>query len=599
MTASSPEIVGTFGMVSSTHWLATAVAMSVLERGGNAFDAVVAGGFALHAAQPQQNGPGGEAPAIIWSADEQRTRVLNGQGTAPALASITRYTDLGLSAVPGTGLLAATTPGAVGSWLLLLAEYGTFTLRDVLEPAISLLRTGIWAGSHLRGELASVEELFTAEWSTSEELWGGAQRASSSGDLVKNPTLAATYERLLSEAESASGDREAQIEAARVAWYSGFVAEAIDRFSRETAWLDTSGERHSGLITGDDMATWRAAFEAPLTYDYHGTTVAKADAWSQGPVFLQQLALLEGFPLGTGELSEEEETHIVIEASKLAYADRDAWYGGSAEADIITALLDPAYSAARRDLIGLTASTELRAGSPLGRTPRFSTWTPDVAASALSAGAGEPNRAGAGEPNRVTSTVVYGDTCHIDVADSFGNMVSATPSGGWLQSSPAIPGLGFCLGTRAQMFWLEPGLPTSLVPGTRPRTTLSPGLALRDGTPWMAFGTPGGDQQDQWALGFFLGVVHGAGGLRGAMDRPRFQSEHVWNSFYPRVALPNRLVIESDWAPAVLDGLAARGHDLVEVPAGTLGKVTAVTREGSLLRAVADSRAGEPYAAGR
>jgi gamma-glutamyltranspeptidase/glutathione hydrolase len=234
------------------------------------------------------------------------------------------------------------------------------------------------------------------------------------------------------------------------------------------------------------------------------------------------------------------------------------------------------------------------------RPPKLGTWRADVATS--DSGVGEPNRAGAGagEPNaRVATTHVYGDTCHIDVVDVHGNMVSATPSGGWLQSSPAIPGLGFCLGTRGQMCWLEPGLPGSLAPGKRPRTTLSPGLALRDGEPWMAFGTPGGDQQDQWALGFFLGAVHGGTGLRAAMDRPRINSEHVASSFYPRVASPNRLIVEADVAPEVLSGLRRRGHDLVEVQAHSQGKVTAVTRTGSLLRAVADTRAGEPYAAGR
>src|SRR6185312_2375184 len=314
--------------------------------------------------------------------------------------------------------------------------------------------------------------------------------------------LAATYKRVLAEAAAAGGNRERQIDHARDAWYRGFVAEAIDRFCRTEKVLDSSGRRHSGLLTADDMACWQAPVEAPLTYDYKGYTVVKGGAWSQGPVLLQQLALLQGFDLDDTDPMGADFVHVVIECAKLAYADREAWYGDPDFVDVpMPTLLGAAYNDARRQLVDERASIELRPGSPDGRAPRFLVGGEEL--SPLAAGIGEPTvgalAAGIGEPTTSPMGAVAGDTCHIDVIDRWGNMVSATPSGGWLQSSPVIPELGFCLGTRMQMFWLEEGLPASLAPGRRPRSTLSPSIALRDGEPYLAFGTPGGDQQDQWS----------------------------------------------------------------------------------------------------
>jgi gamma-glutamyltranspeptidase/glutathione hydrolase len=590
-----PEIVGTFGAVASTHWLATAVAMGMLERGGNAFDAAAAGGFALQAAQPHQHGPGGELPVVFWSADEQRTRVLCGQGVAPAAATPAAFAALGLDAVPGTGLLAACVPGVFDGWMALLAEYGALPLREVLAPTIALLEGGVAAGPWVTAELDAVADHFSDAWPTSEAQWAPQRASIADGGLLRQPALAATYRRVLQHAEAAGPTREAQIEAARSIWSTGFVAEAIDAFAR-TAWLDTSGRAHAGLLTGDDIARWSAGFEEPAAVEYGRYTVAKTDLWGQGPVFLQQLALLRGFPLA--DLSEAERAHVVLEASKLAFADREAWYGDApSRPDVLGELLSPAYTDGRRALIGSTADTSVRPGSPLGLAPRLP--APTSSAGRLGAGVGEPTRGdGVGEPTRRERASVYGDTVHLDVADRWGNLVSATPSGGWLQSSPTVPDLGFALGTRAQMFWLEEGLPSSLVPGTRPRTTLSPGLVLRDGEPWLALGTPGGDQQDQWALGVFLRAVHGDS-LSGAIAAPRIHSEHVAQSFYPRPAAPNRAVAEADAPAEVLTDLRARGHEVVEVGAGSQGKVTAVTTAAGVLRAAADGRFGEPHATGR
>ncbi|MBX6747774.1 MAG: gamma-glutamyltransferase, partial [Acetobacteraceae bacterium] len=399
-----------------------------------------------------------------------------------------------------------------------------------------------------------VRPLFETAWPTSAALWlrnGGPEP----GGLYANPVLADTYERVVREAEAAGSDRETQIEAARNAWYRGFVAEAIIRFSRSFEALDTSGHRHTGLLTAEDLAGWQATVEEPLSYTYRGHTVLKCGPWSQGPTMLQTLALLEGFDIASMDPVGPDFVHTVVEAMKLAFADREAFYGDPAFVDVpMQTLLSPAYNEARRKLIGDRASLEFRPGSPDGRVPRT-----DYAAAvrraeelAMAAGTGEPTVSRLGASG--------GDTCHVDVIDRWGNMVSATPSAGWLQSSPAIPELGFCLGTRCQMFWLDETLPNGLQSGKRPRTTLSPSMVLREGKPWMAFGTPGGEQQDQWQPIMLLRMVDHRFNIQQAIDLPSFHSEHWISSFWPRGAKPGKLVLEGRFAPEVLAELQARGH---------------------------------------
>jgi gamma-glutamyltranspeptidase/glutathione hydrolase len=589
-----PELTGDFGMVASTHWLASAAGMSVLERGGNAFDAAVTAGFVLQVVEPHLNGPGGDMPVLVWNEAEERATAVCGQGTAPASATIEHYTGLGLDLVPGTGLLAATVPGAFGAWLLMLERWGTWPLEDVLAPAISYAENGFPAIGRITETIGTVERTFTEDWPTSAAVWMPEGRVPAAGSRLRNPTLAATYRRIAETARTASGGREAGIAAARTAWYSGFVAEAIARFCAETAWRDSSGREHGGLLTGDDLAGWAATTEEPLGYDYHGHRVLKTGPWGQGPVFLQQLALLSGLDLEAAELLSADYIHTITEAAKLAFADREAWYGDPEHTRVpMETLLGADYNTARRALIGAEASLELRPGSPDGRNPLLPASAPGTSA---------PVGDGVGEPTVRADGRVSGDTCHLDVADRHGNLVSATPSGGWLQSSPVIPELGFCLGTRAQMFWLEPGLPSSLRPGSRPRTTLSPSLALRDGRPWMAFGTPGGDQQDQWSLNFFLSVVHGGLNLQEAVDAPMFHSVHFPSSFYPRGSRPGGMVVEERIDPAVLAELRRRGHDVDVQGPWSLGRLSAVTRDSGapgFLRAAANPRGAQGYAVGR
>ncbi len=558
-----PELKGTFGMVTSTHWLATAAGMAVLERGGNAFDAAVATGFTLQVVEPHLNGPGGDLPAIFWSAERGEPLVLCAQGVAPRSATIERYRADGLDLVPGTGLLAACVPGAFGGWLALLAEHGTWRLADVLEFAIGYADDGYPLVPGIPFTIRAVEQLLLG-WPGSAELYLPAPQP---GSVFRNPALAATYRRIVEE--SRGGSREEEIERARLLFYEGFVADAIDRFCAA----------NGGLLDGHDLATWRATFERPVTYDFHGLTVCKTPPWGQGPVFLQQLALLAGFDLAAA--TDAEYVHTVVECAKLAFADREAFYGDPDAVDVpLERLLSTKYSDERRRLVGEDASAELRPGG--GRLPTLVTAAVDL-------GAGEPTRA-----------VGSGDTVHLDVADRFGNLVSATPSGGWLQSSPVIPELGWPLGTRAQMFWLEEGLPSSLRPGTRPRTTLSPSLALRDGSPYLAFGTPGGDQQDQWPLHVFLRHVVFGDDLQAAIDAPSFHTDHFPSSFHPRQSAPLSLALEERWGREVAEDLRRRGHDVEMTGPWSLGRVGAVARGADgLLRAGADARGVQGYAAGR
>ncbi|MBB3662620.1 gamma-glutamyltranspeptidase/glutathione hydrolase [Prauserella sediminis] len=583
-----PELAGTHGMVASTHWLASASGMAVLEDGGNAFDAAVAAGFVLQVAEPHLNGPGGQVPAIFAPAGGG-PRVLCGQGGAPAAATIGHFDDLGLKLIPGSGLLPATVPGAWDAWLLLLRDYGTKPLRDVLGYAISYAWNGIPVLGRIASTIDTVSDLFATHWPTSAQLWLPDGDTPTVGSLHSNRVLARTWQRLLGEAETVSG-REEQIDAARRAWAQGFVAEAVDAFSR-TAFRDDSGRDHAGLLTGDDLASWEASYEDAIVADFGEWSLVKCGAWTQGPALVQQLRILEELDLSYVDGKPTARTiHLATEAAKLAFADREAWYGDTGDVPI-ERLLSREYAAQRRALIGDEASDRLRPGGDDARMPKMIERTRNTAAG--SGAIGEPTV----EPQGRTR----GDTVHIDVVDAAGNIVSATPSGGWLQSSPTIPELGFCLDSRAQMFWLEDGLPNSLAPGKRPRITLSPSMALRDGEPTLAFGTPGGDQQDQWQLCFWLAHVGAGVNLQESIDAPAWHTTAFPSSFYPRAWTPKELVVESRVGEGVLAELSDRGHDVVDAGPWALGRLSAVSRDpnGGILRAAANARGMQGYAVGR
>ncbi|OHY98256.1 gamma-glutamyltransferase family protein [Salinicola sp. MIT1003] len=587
-----PEIKGTFGAVSSTHWLASSVGMAMLEKGGNAFDAAVAAGFVLQIVEPHLNGPGGEVPIIVKRPQDDAPRVICGQGVTPAAARPEAFSELGLKTVPGTGLLPAVVPGAFDAWMLLLRDYGSLPLETVLEPAIGYARDGYPLLARAVSSILPVIDFFQKEWPSSAAQWLVNGRAPKPDALFRSPAIAATYQRIVDEAKATGNDRETQIERARICFYEGFVAEAIDVFYRDRPLMDSSGTPHRGLLTGDDMAAWRASEEASTSYDYAGFTVHKTGPWGQGPVFLQQLALLKEVDFSAMAPDSADFVHTVAEAAKLAFADREAWYGDPRFTDVpLSQLLSDDYNHGRRRLIGNEASTLMRPGLAGGEA--------NIAAILALAGSEPTIGPGGGEPTFAPLPEVEGDTVHLDVVDRFGNMVSATPSGGWLQSSPAVPGLGFSISTRAQMTWLTPGLPTSLRPRMRPRTTLTPTLITRNGEGYMALGSPGGDQQDQWSLIVFLRRIHYGLGLQASIDSPLFQMRHFPASFHPRECVLNRLLIEGRFPQTTLEALERFGHDVRIQDDWSLGRVCAVSRQDGMVHAGATPRHMQGYAVGR
>ncbi|TAV50877.1 gamma-glutamyltransferase family protein [Rhizobium leguminosarum] len=587
-----PEILGTFGVVTSTHWIASAVGMSILEKGGNAFDAAVATGFVLQIVEPHLCGPGGDLPAVIYSKRKDKVEVICAQGPAPAGATIEHYTAEGLSLIPGDGLLATVIPGSFDGWMLMLRDYGSLSVRDVLEPAIYYAEHGHPMLPRVSATIKGLAAFFEKEWPTSYETWLPGGSAPEAHANFRNPVLAETWKRIIAEAETKSG-REAQVQAARDAFYRGFVAEKIDDYLKTAEVMDASGNRHKGVLAASDMANWSATIEEPLTYDYHGWTIAKIGPWGQGPVFLQTLSILKGFDLAAMDPTGADFVHTVVEAMKLAFADREVYYGDPNFSEIPVAhLLSQTYAAARRKLIGADASFDLRPGIVPGFEAQHDLTMTMLGADSKTGAVYEPTMAHLSEKR--------GDTVHIDVIDRDGNMVSVTPSGGWLQSSPIVPGLGFCLNSRAQMFWLKPGLPTSLAPGKRPRTTLTPSLGLYEGRPTLAFGTPGGDQQEQWQLSFFLRYINHKLNLQAAIDQPLFHTSHFPGSFYPRTREPGSLMAEANFGPDVLDALRRKGHKLTVADPWTIGRLTAARRDADgLLRAAATPRLMQAYAIGR
>lgn len=608
VSTTRPELAGTFGMVSATHWIGAQAAMAMLERGGNAVDAAVAGGLALQVAEPQQNGPGGDL-TLIFAKPGSAPRVLCAQGPAPERADTGAFRERGLGQIPGTGLLAAAIPGATLGWLTLLADHGTLSFADVVGPALRVAEEGVPVTARLASVLERMAPHFVRHWTSSAALYAPGGVPHPVGSLLQNPALAATWRGLMEAEASASANgagRRESLAAVVREWTEGFVAKAVDAFCR-IPQRDSSGREHEGLLTARDLAAWRPHYEPTVSVDFRGWTVHKCGFWSQGPAFLQQLMILDAVPgFGEGLLAPGTKgyMHTILEATKLALADRDAWYGDSPEIPG-EELLSMDYAADRARLIGELASLEIRPGAPGGRSPRL----PDLTVREEFDAAGVN---GLGEPNAVRALLEANslpdaqgrartDTVHLDVVDRWGMMVSAMPSGGWLSSSPVIPELGFPLGTRLQMAWLEEGLPNTLAPGRRPRTTLSPSLATRGGEAVLAFGSPGGDQQDQWQPHFFLEVALSGAGLQEAIEAPAFHSVHLPSSFYPHESQPGVALVEGRIGQDVVDGLRARGHRVGIAGSWQIGRLCAVAREPAtgLLRAGADPRGMTAYAVGR
>lgn len=589
-----PPLRGSRCAVAATHWLASSTAVTTLAAGGNAFDAAAAAGFVLQVVEPHSNGLGGDVVILVCPAGTGPVRTVCGQGPMPAAASPEAFAQLGLTSVPAAGLLPATVPGAFGAWIRLLAEYGTLPLPAILDAAIDYATNGYPLLAGAAHTIAAMQPLFADAWPESGRTYLVDGRAPAPGTRMRNPALAETFRRLLRAAESArAAGRESGLAAAHDAFYCGFVAEGIDRFAR-TEVLDSTGRRHPGLLRGEDLAGWQPGVEDCVRLAWHDIEVFKPGPWSQGPLLLQQLGILAEDDLSALDPGTADYVHLLTETAKLALADREAWYGDPPGVPV-EALLDPDYLARRRALIGDRAAWD---PAP-GRLTAAAGWIPDAEPATPSDDEvpgwmhqlriGIPTLAARGGP---------GNTCTVAVADRHGNLCVAVPSGGWLKSSPVIPGLGLSLGTRGQTMWLCPGHPNSLRPGRRPRTTLSPTIARRAGEPFLALGTPGGDQQDQWTLQALLRVAAFGQDLPEAVEVPAFHSDHFSQSFSPRTARPGTVVVERSLGEAVLTELRRRGHALDVVAPGTLGKVCAVGVEPGtgFLRAAAGPRGRQAYA---
>jgi gamma-glutamyltranspeptidase/glutathione hydrolase len=537
-----PTLMSTRAMVVSEHYLSAEAGMRLLQAGGNAFDAAVAATLVEGVVNPHMHTFGGELAALCYVAGEKRVFAVDGNTMAPRAATIDWFRAHGHALIPMAGALPAGPPAVPHALLTVLGRFGTRSFAEVVTPALELTEGGFPlhpalrgpAPAHLLGDfsLAGGGELFLGAWRSTGAVYLPEGRLPDVGDLVRNPDLGITFRRLIAAEERAAGHgRGHGIAAAIDAFYRGEIADLIVRHATALG----------GLLARPDLEAYASRVEDPVSLDYRGYTVHKCGPWSQGPVFLQQLSLLAGFDLARLEHNGLDYVHTIAEAAKLAFADREQWYGDPAFTDVpLAELLDARYADARRTLI-------------------------DPAHASDAQRPGDPRRGRALlEDEEIFAARDWGrGTVYVAAVDRERNMASFTPSGAWLATSPVIDGLGFPLGTRVQTFFLDPRHPNALAPGKRPRTTLTPTLVLRDGAPAMVLGTQGGDQQDQWTVQVFLNLVEFGMPVQEAIEAARFSSAHFPQSFFPHNATPRGLRLEGRIAPAVRDALAARGHAII------------------------------------
>jgi gamma-glutamyltranspeptidase/glutathione hydrolase len=565
--------MGANGVVTSTHYLASVAGLKALQDGGNAVDAGATMWFCLTLLKPHLVGPAGEAPILLYWADEEKVIAVNGQGPAPMNATIDWFLEQGYPMIPEDGFTPAVVPGAYDAWLMTLEEYGTFTLGRVMEPALRIASDGFPVYPTLRAFLERARDRFLSEWPASAETYIPGGEVPDIGQLLRNPGWHRTFNEV-AEVESRAGSRSAGIDAARKHFYDGPIARAIVEFTQSFRCRDVYGKENHGLVTLEDFHRYAARFEEPLTVKYRGIDVYKCGPWCQGPVFLQQLNLLEGYDLRGMGHNTVEYLHTWIECAKLAFADREQYYADPDYVDVpLGMLLSKEYAGDRRELVD-----------------------PDEASMLLRPGGVEPMAL----EERSERSGFEGDTVHLDAIDRDGNMLAATPSGGWIRASPLVPGLGFPLGTRGQFFHLDPGHVERLEPGKKPSTTLTPSLALKDGRQYMAFGTPGGDRQDQWTLQFFLNHVEFGMNVQEALDAPTVHSNHFPGSFWPHTVKPGEVAVEPRIPGDVVKGLEKKGHRIAMSRPWSHGRCLAIRidPDTGVMYGGASPRTGEPYALG-
>ena len=579
-----PLVGGVTHMVSAGHYLATAAGYRILEQGGNAIDAGVAAGIAINVTLPQYTSFGGVAPIIIHHAASGETREISGLGRWPAAASADYFRQRHGGELPH-GVMRTVTPAAPDAWLTALERYGTMSFEQVATPALELAAGGFPIPATLHRALVSsgdniiLDEGDTSRWASTMSIFYPAGRALAAGDLLVQSDLARTFQRLIDAERAAAGQgqgRDAAIRAARNRFYCGDIAQEMVNFIQ--------GE--GGWLTMDDLAGFAVGISEPPSIDYRGTTVYACGAWCQGPALLQTLNILQGCDLAAMGHNSADYLHTVLEALKLAFADRHAYIGDPDFTAVpLEGLLSPEYVARRRQEIDpARAHPEMPdAGDPwLYQTDAFG------------------RRPAAAKPEPVAGPLAA-DTSYICAVDRWGNAFSATPSDGF-GGAPIVPGLGFMVSARGAQSWLDDDHPSSLAPGKRPRLTPNPALAMRAGRPWLPFGTPGGDVQPQSMAQLFLNVAEFGMDVQQAIEAPRASTWSFPNSFWPHAYRPGLVGVEGRIAPPVVEELRRRGHnvDVWNDWTPRMGSLCAieVDRQRNALHGGADLRR-DAYAMGR
>jgi gamma-glutamyltranspeptidase/glutathione hydrolase len=549
-----PPVIGRNAGVSAGHPLTTAAALEILQQGGNAFDAGVAALLVGGTVEQDLYGIGGEALILVYPQSEKKVTSIAGQGWAAASANVDDYLRDGKT-LEGKGLDPAVVPGAMHAALTVLERWGTMSFEQVSKRAIEYAEHGF----PLRGRTTnsiSREIDFINEWPDNRRTWlkpdGSFYRA---GETIKLPGLANTYKRMV-EAERArvSEGREAAIVAARDRFYSGDIAEEMVAFLQE----------NGSAFELADFAAFFARVEEPVETNYRGYTVYKQPFNSQGPMLLQALNILETFDLQAMGHNSPDYTHVLIEALKLAYADRDSYY---ADQDFVAVpaegLLSKEYARQRAAEIDMSrASTSFVAGNPLPFDSSVDSWEFWVA--------GEERAQSELAAALVDHPQSLKDTSHVAIIDKDGNVFDSTPSGGWIGGAVILGDTGIGMSVRGEQFWLDNTRAAQLRPRSRPRYTLTPSIVMRDGEPLLAIGTPGGDNQEQTILQTLLNVIEFEGGwypnLHAAIEWPRVQTLHFYMSFWPHSTGFNRINIESNIGDEVIDEMRRRGHEVNVVP---------------------------------
>lgn len=542
-----PRLFGTHGAVAASHHLAVNAAVDVLKAGGNAIDAAVAATLVEGLVDPQMNSMGGECPLLIRLAGSDSVISLNGNMAAPGRATPEEFRRRGLDHVPDEDILAAGVPATFSALITALSRYGTLSFGDAAASALALAAGGFPVSNGLVNQhkfgLKALQEKFE-RWPGSRALYLPDNTVPEPGTLMRNPALAAVYDHLANLERGTAGGRVAGLQAAHDGFYKGEAAAAMVKFSAE----------RDGLLERSDFERFQTLVETPARLEFGDATIYKCGFWSQGPAMLQTLAIMANFDLRAMGHNSAEYLHLLIEAIKLAFADREQYYGDPSQALVpVEVLLSAEYARRRAELIDLKhANADLRPGDA---------WR---------------NAALLPADERFTPQPWGAGTVHVDVVDAAGNMASFTPSGAWLASAEVIPALGFPLSTRMMTFYLAPSNhPNVVAPFKRPRTTLTPSLAFKGGKPWMTFGTMGGDQQEQWSLQFILNRVAFGMTLQEAIEAPKLSSDHFPGFFAPHSHFPQSVRIEARVGRKVLDELRRRGHAVDIAPDWTEGFLSA------------------------